>query len=61
MAGRTSGDFPSLTVKNFLIGNLLPVTVGNIIGGALLVGMVYWFIYIRKPRVPLFDQPHDDN
>jgi formate/nitrite transporter len=26
--------------------NLLPVTIGNIIGGALLVGAVYWFVYL---------------
>jgi formate/nitrite transporter len=60
LVGSTAGDYSHLTVKNFLIGNLLPVTIGNIIGGALLVGLVYWFIYIRKPLVPLFDQPEDD-
>ncbi|CAG0934445.1 partial putative formate transporter 1, partial [Thermoflexales bacterium] len=27
----------------------LPVTIGNIIGGAVMVGLVYWFIYLRKP------------
>jgi formate transporter len=27
--------------------NLLPVTIGNIIGGALLVGFAYWYIYLR--------------
>jgi formate transporter len=31
-----------------LATNLLPVTLGNIIGGTLLVGGVYWFIYLRK-------------
>ena len=29
--------------------NLLPVTLGNILGGSVLVGIVYWFIYLR-PR-----------
>jgi formate transporter FocA len=37
--------FPALTWGNFLTENLLPVTIGNIIGGSLLVGGVYWFIY----------------
>jgi formate/nitrite transporter len=46
--GKTAADFPNLTWGNFFIGNLLPVTIGNIIGGALMVGMVYWFVYIRK-------------
>lgn len=46
--GKTAADFKYLTVKNFLVGNLLPVTIGNIIGGAVLVGLVYWLIYLRK-------------
>ncbi len=46
---KTAADFPNLTWGNFFIGNLLPVTIGNIIGGALMVGLVYWFIYLRKP------------
>ncbi|WP_430809716.1 MULTISPECIES: formate/nitrite transporter family protein [unclassified Carboxylicivirga] len=29
----------------FLFSNLLPVTLGNIIGGALFVGTAYWFVY----------------
>ena len=33
-----------------MVGNLLPVTIGNIIGGAVLVGLVYWFVYLRGER-----------
>ena len=33
---------------NFLLHNLLPVTIGNIIGGGLIVGCGYWFCYLRK-------------
>jgi len=51
MIGRTAPDYASLTWSNFLFANLLPVTIGNIIGGSVMVGMVYWFIYIRKGRV----------
>jgi formate/nitrite transporter FocA (FNT family) len=32
------------------VNNLIPVTLGNIIGGAVLVGVVYWFIYLRQNR-----------
>jgi len=39
----------TLTWIGFLVRNLLPVTIGNLIGGALLVGLVYWFVYLR-PR-----------
>ena len=28
--------------------SLIPVTIGNIIGGGALVGGVYWFIYLRR-------------
>ena len=41
-------DVTSLTWENFLINNLLPVTIGNIIGGAVLVAAVYWAIFLRK-------------
>ena len=34
----------------FFINNLLPVTIGNIIGGALLVAAIYWFIFLRPKR-----------
>lgn len=30
---------------SFFIDNLLPVTIGNIIGGSIFVGMVYWYLY----------------
>lgn len=46
--GKTAADFPDLTWGRFLLNNLLPVTIGNIIGGAVLVGAVYWFVYLRK-------------
>jgi formate/nitrite transporter len=44
-----SPDLSNLTWERFLVHNLLPVTIGNIIGGALMVGVVYWFIYLRRP------------
>ena len=48
MIGKSAADFPNLTWGNFFIANLLPVTIGNIIGGAVMVGLVYWFVYNRK-------------
>ncbi len=52
--GKTAADFPKLTFGDFFLANLLPVTIGNIIGGSVMVGLVYWFIYIRKPKVNIF-------
>jgi formate/nitrite transporter FocA (FNT family) len=37
-----------LTWQSFFLRNLLPVTIGNIIGGAVLVAAVYWAIFLRK-------------
>jgi formate transporter len=50
--GRTAESFTHLTWSNFFIVNLLPVTIGNIIGGAIMVGLIYWFVYLRKATVP---------
>jgi formate/nitrite transporter len=47
---KTPADFPHLTWGNFFTANLLPVTIGNIVGGAVMVGLVYWFIYLRQAR-----------
>lgn len=49
-AGLNAGSFPQLSLEGFLIGNLLPVTIGNIIGGSVLVGLVYWFVYLRRKK-----------
>jgi len=46
--GRTPADFAALTWGNFLVGNLVPVTIGNVIGGSMMVGAVYWFVYLRS-------------
>jgi formate transporter len=48
--GKTAADYPDLSWGRFLWNNLAPVTIGNIIGGAVLVGAVYWFVYLRKRR-----------
>lgn len=48
--GKTAENFPHLTWGNFFVGNLLPVTIGNIIGGAMMVGVVYWFGYLREHK-----------
>jgi formate/nitrite transporter len=47
--GRSAELYPNLTWEHFFLANLAPVTLGNILGGAVLVGAVYWFVYLRKP------------
>ena len=58
-AGSSPGQFANLTWYSFLIGNLLPVTIGNIIGGTLMVGAIYWCVYLRpKKAVSSVPGPH---
>ena len=44
-------DLSALTLPGFLLNNLLPVTIGNIIGGGLFVAAVYWFVYLRRSGI----------
>jgi formate/nitrite transporter len=47
----TAPDLSHLTISGFLLSNLLPVTLGNIIGGTFFVGMAHWFLFLRKTVV----------
>lgn len=47
-AGKTAEQLANLTWGGFLINNLLPVTLGNIVGGGVMVAAVYWFVYLRS-------------
>lgn len=40
----------NLTITGFLWHNLIPVTLGNMLGGGFFVGLVYWFIYLRQNK-----------
>lgn len=42
----------SVNVTQFLWNNLVPSTIGNIIGGAIFVGGIYWWVYGRDPKQP---------
>lgn len=44
----TGLELSNLTWGNFLLNNLLPVTIGNIIGGAVLVAAIYWSVFLRN-------------
>lgn len=38
----------SITWSDFILMNLIPATLGNLIGGALFVGCAYWYLYLYK-------------
>lgn len=45
--GVEAAKYADLTVSNFLWHNLLPVTIGNIIGGSVIIGMGNWLLFLR--------------
>ena len=45
----SADNYGGLTAGAAVFANLLPVTLGNVVGGAGMVGLVYWFVYLR-PR-----------
>jgi formate/nitrite transporter len=45
-------DMNSLTWTAFVINNLIPVTIGNTIGGVVFVGLGYWGAYLRPNQTP---------
>lgn len=53
--GVTQAQFADLTVANFIFNNLIPVTLGNIVGGGVIVGLGYW--WIEQGKVTLAE-PH---
>ncbi|MFM8321583.1 MAG: formate transporter FocA [Chloroflexota bacterium] len=48
--GKTAADYASITWGSFFLNNLIPVTIGNIIGGVLLVAAIYWMVYLRPEK-----------
>ncbi|NPD89963.1 MAG: formate/nitrite transporter family protein [Asgard group archaeon] len=43
-------DLSGLTWSSFFLNNLLPVTLGNVVGGTFFVGFLYWFAYRKKVK-----------
>ena len=51
--GVTPEKLAHLNWESFIVNNLIPVTLGNIVGGGILVAGIYWFTYKRN-------QPHEN-
>ncbi len=45
--GKAPTDFAGLT-PGAILHNIVVATAGNLVGGSLMVGAVYWFVYLRK-------------
>ncbi len=48
--GITPEKLAHLTWGTFFVNNLIPVTLGNIVGGSLFVGTIYWLSFLYKPK-----------
>jgi len=48
--GDKVANLDALTWQGFFINNLIPVTIGNIIGGAVLVAAIYWIVFLRTKK-----------
>jgi formate/nitrite transporter len=40
-----------ITWTSFIVDNLIPATIGNIVGGAFFVGTTYWYVYEKATKV----------
>lgn len=49
-AGLAPEALANVSVYGFLVRNLIPVTLGNIVGGGFFVATLYWLAYVRKPK-----------
>ena len=50
LIGKTAVEYGHLSWGSFFLKNLLPVTLGNIIGGGVLVAFIYWAVYLWKQK-----------
>jgi formate/nitrite transporter len=48
--GVAQAQYADLNITQFVTANLIPVTIGNIVGGSVLVGLANWSIY-RRPQL----------
>ena len=47
-AHKTVADASVINIPNIFINNLIPVTIGNILGGAIFIAGVYYFLFVNK-------------
>jgi formate transporter FocA len=55
--GSSAHEFADLTIANFIVKNLIPVTLGNIVGGGVFVGIGYWLV----DKKPITTKDNTDN
>ena len=50
-SGKSTEALAALNWGSMISQNLITVTLGNIVGGAILIGVVYWYLYVNNEEV----------
>ena len=58
--GYTTEQLEVLNLTNYLVTNLIPVTVGNIIGGIVFFGAPMFFLNIKQEKIVLKEEKEHD-
>ena len=46
--GHSASEFSEISISNIVLHNLIPVTIGNILGGGVVIGLMHWKIYLKS-------------
>ena len=49
-AHKTAEEAAKLNIPSMFMNNLIPVTIGNILGGAIFVAGVYYFLFVKEDK-----------
>lgn len=49
-SGLSAGQLSNINWNGFIFGNLIPVTIGNIVGGAFFVALLKWVVYLKPQK-----------
>jgi formate/nitrite transporter len=49
--GVTAEKLQALNWQNFFLKNLIPVTLGNMVGGTVFVGLMFWLVFLHRKKV----------
>ena len=49
-AGLTMENLSNLNWSGLFVNNLIPVTLGNVIGGGFFAAILYWVVYLKPQK-----------
>lgn len=60
-SGLTADQLSTISIKSMLLNNLLPVTLGNIIGAIVFVVLLFWVAYLRDEHIREKEEQQQNN